>query len=199
MLFRTTFVRLEITMSDERNKNRLFITFQYRLEKPGFHWGLLLSPKSESDDREDRDSHLFHVINTFSPGVPVASKQNPGWRYEEKPVNVLRSHTMTARVLIAKLTGTESVEVQAQRIHRVLRNIPLVQNDDRWTCRVWVEQALMTLKALGGEFGAIPDLRDGGSLEQEVKDFAEKAKASILKGKLIVNSKDLAQLDLRGR
>lgn len=106
---------------------------------------------------------------------------------------------MTARVLIAKLTGTESVEVQAQRIHRVLRNIPLVQNDDRWTCRVWVEQALMTLKALGGEFGAIPDLRDGGSLEQEVKDFAEKAKASILKGKLIVNSKDLAQLDLRGR
>ena len=106
---------------------------------------------------------------------------------------------MTARVLIAKLTGTESVKVQAQRIHRLLRNIRLVQDDERWTCRVWVEQALTTLKALGGEFGAIPDLREGGSLEQEVKDFGEKAKASILKGKMIVNPKDLAQLDLRGR
>jgi hypothetical protein len=186
-------------MSDEKNKNRLFITLQYRLERPGFHWGLLLSPKSESEDREVRDSHLFHVINTFSPGVTVGSKQKPGWRYEEKPVNVLRSHTLTARVLIAKLTGTESVKVQAQRIHRVLRNILLVQDDERWTCRVWVEQALAALKSLGGEFGAIPDLKEGGSLEQEVKDFAEKAKASILKGKMIITPKDLAQLDLRGR
>lgn len=106
---------------------------------------------------------------------------------------------MTARVLVAKLSGAESVEVQAQRIHQVLRNIPLVQNDESWTCKVWIEQALAALKALGGEFGTIPDLREGGKLEGEVKDFAEKAKMSILKGKMIVNPKDLAQLDLRGR
>lgn len=106
---------------------------------------------------------------------------------------------MTARVLVAKLSGAESVEVQAQRIHRVLRDVPLVQNDESWTCRVWVERALAALKALGGEFAAIPDLRDGGKLDGEVRDFAEKAKTSILKGKMIVHPKDLAQLDLRGR
>ena len=181
------------------SSNRLFITLQYRLERSGFHWSLLLSPKSESKDREDKDSHLFHVINSFSPGAPVAPNQKPGWRYEEKPVNVLRSRTMTARVLVAKLSGAESVEVQAQRIHRVLRNVPLVQNDESWTCKVWIEQALAALKALGGEFGTIPDLRDGGKLDGEIKDFAEKAKMSILKGKMIVQPKDLAQLDLRGR
>ncbi|KAK2461059.1 hypothetical protein APHAL10511_006906 [Amanita phalloides] len=186
-------------MSGDKNKNRLFITLQYRLERPDFHWGLLLSPKSESDDRNDKDSHLFHVTNSLSLGVQIMPGQKPGWRYEEKPANVLRSRTITARVLVAKLSGTESVEMQAQRIHRVLRDIPLRQNDERWTCRVWVEQALRALRALGGEFGSIPDVTVGGRWEEEIKDFSEKAKASILKGKMIVHPRDLAELDLRGR
>ncbi|KIL66754.1 hypothetical protein M378DRAFT_23126 [Amanita muscaria Koide BX008] len=181
-------------MSD---KNRLFITLQYRLERPGFHWGILLAPKSESGNREEKDSHLFHAINSFSPGVAITPGQKPGWRYESKPANVLKSRTITGRVLVAKLSGSESVEAQAQRIDSIIRRVPLVQNNDSWTCRTWVKQALGTLKAAGGDFASIPVLTE--NLENEMIIFAEKAKESILKGKLVTHPKDLAQLDMRGR
>ena len=131
--------------------------------------------------------------------MPINQGQVPGWRYEEKPVNVLSSRTTTARVLVAKLSGAESVEAQSQRINRVLRAIPLVQNDNSWNCIMWTWRALAALKALGGEFNSIPDFNDGGRLEGEVNGFAEKAKADILKGKMIVYPNDLALLDLRGR
>ncbi|KIL66753.1 hypothetical protein M378DRAFT_347865, partial [Amanita muscaria Koide BX008] len=138
----------------EKNKNRLFITLQYRLGRPGFHWGILLAPKSESGNPDEKGSHLFHVINSFSPGVATMPEQKPGWRYESKRANVLKSHTITARVLVAKLSGSESVEAQAQRIDSIIRKVPLVQNNDSWTCRTWVKQALEKLKASGGDFAS---------------------------------------------
>ena len=184
-------------MSEEKNKNRLFITLQHRLERPGFHWALLLTPKSESADRDDRDSHLFHATNGISPGMRIAPGGKPGWRYESKPANVLKSRTITARILVAKLSGSESVETQAKRIDRLINRIPLVQDNDEWTCRVWAAQALAVLKAAGGEFSTIPAWSE--TVESEIVDFAAKAKETILRGKVISHPKDLAQLDLRSR
>ncbi|KIL66751.1 hypothetical protein M378DRAFT_23125 [Amanita muscaria Koide BX008] len=180
----------------EKNKNRLFITLQHRFDRPGFHWAILLAPKSESGNPDEKGSHLFHAINSFSPGVAVTAGQKPGWRYESKPANVLKSHTITARVLVAKLPGSESVEAQAQRIDSIIRSVPLVQNNDSWTCRTWVKQALEKLKASGGDFASIPVLTE--NLEKEIITFAEKAK-EIVKGKMVEKVKDLAQLDMRGR
>lgn len=181
----------------EKNKNRLFITLQYRLGRPGFHWGILLAPKSESGNPDEKGSHLFHVINSLSPGVATMPGQKPSWRYESKPANVLKSSTITGRVLVAKLSGSESVEAQARHIDSIIRSVPLVQNNDSWTCVTWVKQALGTLKAAGGDFASIPVLTE--NLENEIITFAEKAKEIIFKGKKVEKVKDLAQLDMRGR
>ncbi|KAM6494487.1 hypothetical protein JOM56_010848 [Amanita muscaria] len=181
----------------DKNKNRLFITLQHRNEKPGFHWAILLAPKYESGNQNEKDSYLFHAINNISPGVTYKSGQKPPWRYENKTANVLNSRTITGRVLVAKLSGSESVKAQAQRIDRIVRRVPLVQNNDSWTCITWVKHALAALKATGGDFASIPALTE--NLEKKITDFAEKEKKTILKGKRVEKIKDLAQLDMTGR
>jgi hypothetical protein len=102
--------------SDDKNKDRLFITLQYRPERQGFHWSLLLAPKVESQNLEDRDSHFFHAVNNLTPGMQLADGERPPWRYEQRPGNVMRSPTMTARILVAKLSSAVPFAQQVQHI-----------------------------------------------------------------------------------
>jgi len=87
----------------EENKHCLYITLQYRLDAPGFHWAIVLAPKSENLDSTVKDSQLFHVINTLQLGSPVGPGSKPDWRYETKLVNAMRSRNLIARILVAKL------------------------------------------------------------------------------------------------
>jgi hypothetical protein len=180
----------------KKNKNRLYITLQYR-QGPGFHWALMLTPKSENPGR---DSRLFHAINTIQPGHPVGPSGKPDWRYETRHVNSLRSHSQIARILVAKLLPSTPLDAWAVRIHEIADAVPIVQEDPKWTCRVWVESVLEALRAEAGPFCTIPQVVNGGQVEDRIKAFGEKAKADVLSGTVsIATASDLPLLDLRER
>lgn len=186
--------------SDDKNKNRLFITLQYRRDAPGFHWTLLLAPKVESQDSEDKDSHFFPALNNFTPGMQLADGERPPWRYDQREGNVMRSPTMTARILVAKLSIAVPFAQQVLDIDQILRTVPIVQNDPGWTCRVWVEHGLAALRATGGDFSSIPDVTEGGALETQIIGFGEQGRPTILKrGSGWQHLNELPQLDLRIR
>ncbi|KAF8523625.1 hypothetical protein JB92DRAFT_1546138 [Gautieria morchelliformis] len=137
----------------EKNKHRLYITLQHRGDRPGYHWALLLAPtiKNESSDTEVRDCHLFHATNSITPDHP----QKPGgnaaaWRFEDKPVNSRRSRNLIVRIIVAKFSPTVPLADLAKSIRMVVQHVPLIDDDPNWTCRVWVEEALDALRALGG-------------------------------------------------
>lgn len=93
------------------NKRRLYVTFQHRSGLPGFHWAIMIAPKVESSDANERDNYLFHATNAIAPGLPS------GWRFEHKPDNSMRSGTRNERAMVAKLrVGSESFEDCAARI-----------------------------------------------------------------------------------
>lgn len=96
----------------EKDKNRLYITLQYRSGKPRFHWALLLAPKSESTDVQIKDSHLFHVTNSIQPGIKFGANGKPEWRYEDEPVNSMARSKLIGRVLVAKLPTNESLSAE---------------------------------------------------------------------------------------
>jgi len=185
-----------------KNKNRLYITLQHRAEQPGFHWALVLAPKSESSDSNIKDSHIFHATNTIQPGVPIGPNGKPGWRYEDKKVNPLRSGNLVARILVAKLPTTKLLVEQAQDIDAIVQGVQIIQNDENWTCRVWVEEALAALRAsegnLSGYFRSIPQVDNGSSVETRIKKFGETAKRKIKEGSTsIKHPNDLPFEDMR--
>ncbi|KAF8629511.1 hypothetical protein AX17_005637 [Amanita inopinata Kibby_2008] len=180
-----------------KNKSRLFIILQHRLDNPRFHWSLLLAPKLEADKQDD--SYLFNVVNTFQLGVPFDPMKGPDWRYEHRATNVMKCNYITARVLVAKLSPCEDLMSQAERIHEIIQGIRIVQGDKNWTCRVWIEEALQALNALGGNFSTIPEVTIGGGTEADILAFAQKAKNRLIKGKCFRNARQLPLLDIRIR
>ncbi|KAG2125369.1 hypothetical protein DEU56DRAFT_572366 [Suillus clintonianus] len=184
-----------------RNKHRLYIALHHRNSKPGFHFALMLSPKQETRDTSVHDFHIYHTINTIQSGVKFNLNGMPEWRYEHKAVNGLREGTVIGRVLIAKLPAHEPLVMQAEHIHTILAQVPLVQNDTQWDCRVWMIEALAALRAKGGDFSTIPEVINGGQMEGEIKAFGDMAKDTVLKGPgpLPGCASDLPHIDMRVR
>lgn len=106
-----------------------------------------------------KDCHLFHVTNSIGQGHPQNETGNADWRYEDKPVNTMRSNTIISRILVAKISANTSLASVAEHIRPIVEAINIVQRDPKWTCRIWVEQALEALHAAGGEFSVIPSWR----------------------------------------
>ena len=192
--------------SDDKNKNRLFITLQYRPmdrqrpDREAFHWSILLAPKVESQNTEDRDAHVFNAVNSITPGMQLADGEKPPWRYDQRPGNVMKSPTMAARILVAKLSSAVPFDQQVKHIDQILRTVPVVQNDANWNCIAWVEHGLAVLRATGGDFSSIPDVTAGGALETRIIRFGEEGRTTILtRGRKFEHLNELPQLDLRVR
>jgi hypothetical protein len=180
-----------------KNKRRLYIILQHRMELPGFHWAIMLAPKNDSIDMQTKDCHVFHVTNTFQPGTSDHDGP-PDWRYEEKPDHSMRSGTLVARILVAKLPADTPVETQVALISEIVRRVEIIQHDRNWTCRVWVESALAALRDTGGYFSTIPEIKVGSQAEDAIKAFGEQAKVTIREGNgLIKRASDLPQNDMR--
>ncbi|KAG0699559.1 hypothetical protein DFH29DRAFT_42465 [Suillus ampliporus] len=184
-----------------RKKHRLYIALHHRNSKPGFHFALMLSPKKETRTTSIHDCHIYHTINTIQSGVKFNLNGMPEWRYEHKAVNGLREGTVIGRVLIAKLPAHEPLVTQAERIHEILVQVPLVQNDAQWTCQVWMIEALAALRVKGGDFSTIPEVTNGGQMEDDIKTFGDMAKDSVFKGQGPPPScaSDLPHIDMRVR
>jgi hypothetical protein len=187
----------------KKNKHCLYITLQHQGELPGYHWALLLAPtpKTESANIRVRDSHLFHATNSVNPDHP----QKPGsaaatWRYEDKPANSLSSGSMVVRILVAKFSSTVLVADLAKSIDMVVKSVRIVDDDANWTCWIWVEEALGALRALGDEYVVIPEVTNGGAVENRILEFGNEAMNKIrnLK-KNIKHAKDLPHMDMRVR
>nr|POE49203.1 hypothetical protein CFP56_32353 [Quercus suber] len=79
----------------------------------------------------------YHVRNT--PGG--------GWQYEETPLRSVQSTmNLLARITIAKIDNED-------RLIRILRNLPVIQNDPDWRCRTWVASALDAMARDGKAVG----------------------------------------------
>jgi hypothetical protein len=187
----------------EKQKHVLYITLQHRAEQPGFHWAILLARalKLESSDINLRESYLFHVTNTTGPEHPATRAGGlTDWRYETKAVNSLRSGNMIGRVLVAKLPSSTPIQNYAEYIDGIVKQVPVVQNDTNWTCRVWVENALAALRQKEGAFAVIPSITNGGDVEASIKAFGIEAMETIRNGKGdIKHASDLPHKDMRVR
>jgi hypothetical protein len=74
----------------------------------------------------------------------VKNRPIEGWRYEEVSLTDVRTtSSLLARILIAKVEDEE-------RLVKIFRSIPIVQNDPNWRCRTWVAHALEVM-AVDGE------------------------------------------------
>ncbi|TFK33831.1 hypothetical protein BDQ12DRAFT_614645 [Crucibulum laeve] len=173
------------------NKHRLYLTLQHRHGLPGFHWGLVLAPKSVRNDAYAKDCWLFHATNSLQPGFSQM------WRYEWTEVNILRSTSVIARLLVAKFNASVTIETLANDIHQIIQAVPVVQDDPLWTCRSWAEEALAILKGAGGSFGTIPLVRNGSKLENIIINFGEEAMSELRKkGKIITSVEELLHRDI---
>ncbi|KAL9099099.1 MAG: hypothetical protein Q9163_005353 [Psora crenata] len=110
------------------NKQRLYVALYpsgvVKKEERKYHWGFLIGPKAEKDEKV--------------PGTRCHVKNKPitGWMYEEVPLSNVRNPTnLLARIMIAKVEDGE-------RLVKVFRSIPIIQNDPKWRCRTWVANAL---------------------------------------------------------
>ncbi|KAG5637885.1 hypothetical protein H0H81_002848 [Sphagnurus paluster] len=198
-------------MSNEKNKNRLWIYLHHRNGGPGYHWSLVLTSKSIDHTTDHADTlidniYRFHATNSLqtegndifiSPGMALP------WRFEEEATNITRLTNVVGRVLVAKLPASTSALLaeQATYIRDVIRpggsgGVAVVQNDPSWNCVSWAQDAMRALRVAGGEFSSIPDIVRGGGLEDEIQGFGDRSLALFLK-KGVQDISSLPVLDLR--
>ncbi|EFR01047.1 hypothetical protein MGYG_04050 [Nannizzia gypsea CBS 118893] len=105
-------------------------------EERKYHWAFLVGPKVE--DANEVPGDRYHVKN--SPlGV---------WEYEELPLrNVRNTVNLLVRLVIGKVEDEE-------RLIKIFRQVPLVQNDESWRCRTWVKEALGAIAKDGQAVGS---------------------------------------------
>ena len=127
-------------------------------KKNRYHWAFLVGPKVEAA--------------TEVPGTRYHVKNRPleGWLYEEvKLRNVRNTSNLLVRVVVAK------VEDEA-RLTKLLRGVPIEQDDPGWRCRDWMASALESLKLERGVVGT--SVLDWETIEGAARNFAgEKTRA----------------------
>ncbi|MCJ1404687.1 hypothetical protein MMC11_007913 [Xylographa trunciseda] len=123
-----------------------------------YHWGFLVGPKVENKDK--MSGTRYHVRNR-----PVE-----GWKYEEVPLQNVRSTTnLLARILVAKIEDEE-------RLAKIFRSIPIIQNDPSWRCRTWVANALAEIAKDGKAVGSSE--LDWQKVEATARDYVGRKAAA---------------------
>lgn len=99
---------------------------------------------------------------------------------------------------MAKQSSTVPVPDLAKRIDMVVKAVRVVQDDPNWTCRIWVEEALDALRALGDQFAVIPEVTNGGAVENRILEFGKEAMEKIRNStKNLLHARDLPHKDMR--
>ena len=142
----------------KRNKYRLYLVLQHRGSHPGFHWAIVLAPK-ESNNPKTNDCYRFHITNSAQANAVLGTNGKFEWRFEHEPFNLVAAGNVVARILLAKVPPhsptiwnveeNTSWQQQINAILEVLQTVPLIQNDNSWTCRVWTIEALLALRISG--------------------------------------------------
>ncbi|KAH8893349.1 hypothetical protein GQ53DRAFT_840426 [Thozetella sp. PMI_491] len=127
-----------------RPKYNLYIGL-YRRKQPGsYHWSLLLvSKESDSQAATTAGGPIGRCYRVKNILVPTENGVKEAWVYEAIDITEVRHRPdMLARVLVAKVKDKAHLE-------RILENVPVVQNDPSFRCRVWLERALEAIHADG--------------------------------------------------
>jgi hypothetical protein len=114
----------------------------------------MVAPK---DDRKIRHGKRFHVKER----VDAAGQIQLEYERTLSPVD-----TFLVRILIAKVENME-------RLHEILRCVPIRQQKPVWNCVGWVQEAIQNLKAdkkaLGASETYWPMIRDAAAGYVEIK------------------------------
>jgi len=105
------------------------------------------------------------------PGMRCHVKNSAfnGWVYEELALDNVRSTaSLLVRIVIAKVEDET-------RLIQILRQNPIVQNDDNWRCRTWVAQALKAMERDSTCVGTA--VLDWSKIEAKAREYTA-AKAS---------------------
>ncbi|KAH0542454.1 hypothetical protein FGG08_003125 [Glutinoglossum americanum] len=96
-----------------------------------YHWALIVGPKEEL---QGSLGGRYHVKNA------IDGTGNPYWYYQRVEIPVQPTSTLLVRITVAKVADQEKLE-------QTLENVPLIQNEPNWNCRVWIRDALAALEA----------------------------------------------------
>ena len=121
------------------HKKRLYVALYFRSSLSTFHWSLLLVEKNGVG--EDVASHRYHVTT-----LDDSNKLTEVWKYDKDAyANLYRSRTIVSLVRIGKV-GKDQEAVIGDLVEK---DVPIVQGDLSWTCRVWVLEAVKVLQRNG--------------------------------------------------
>lgn len=168
-----------------RNKHRIFVTFQHRNDRPGFHWSIMVAPKRENGDEKPT---VYDATNTIAAGY-----ESGQWRYRVRKDDLLSYGNFVARVLVAKISPA-----QAETIDSLMESAPVVQGDPSWTCVSWVKGALDVLR-MSDEDSELSAIIDGDTVDKLGVAFAKSCLNVILeRGHAHASLSDVPIKDLRG-
>lgn len=93
----------------------------------------------------------------------VKNRPVEGCVYEEASLTDVRNtNSLLARILIAKV-------VDEERLIKIFRSIPIVQDDPNWRCRTWVTHALKVIAEDGKAVGT--SQLDWEKIEATARDY----------------------------
>lgn len=148
-------------------KGLVYVALYFRnsqVPPDSYHWAILVEFKSSLS--KTSEIQQYHVKNTVQPGV-----SGRPWVFEESK---LKDSSTRFRLLTRVLVGRVK---NLGKASACIRNVPLVQGDLNWTCRVWVKEALAKLDA-DAIFEPQRRIRDWDAIETECRRYVAEKKAA---------------------
>ena len=144
------------------NQDRLYVAlYGQGNSAPGpddtYHWALITGPAHEVSGSRGMRYHAKQAVSEIDP-------LRSTWNRQVHDISMMPAAMILIRIMVAEISD-------AGRTGAVLEAVPVVQDDPRWTCRIWVKDALEALERDRGCLGA--RRLEWGDVEARAREYVE--------------------------
>ena len=146
----------------QRNKPRLYValcsrgdnSFRDEVKCESYHWVILVGPDSPYKAEAGVRYQVRHE---------AGHKQ---WYYEEQDVEASASEKVMVRIAIAKVVSTA-------RLEKILRSLPLPEDDPSYSCLTWVKTGFRKLINDSSAIKGYVNADDWVDIESRARRYAQ--------------------------
>jgi len=165
-----------------KNKDRLYLVLERKPALPGYFWSVILAPADDKLSATESDSIKWTVVED-SP---------QSWAFSKELICLTTARRIVVRLCVNKFPpGNDEIR---ERIHNVLKDIPVEKDGQEFRSRLWAVEAMERLHAAGL---ALHNLAPP-ELENKATELANSTAMRILRQELSIDKvSDIPTEDIR--
>jgi len=165
-----------------KNKDRLYLVLERKPALPGYFWSIILAPADDKLSESEPDSIKWTVLE-LSPQT---------WSFSKELITLATARRIVVRLCVNKFPPGD--EEARQRVHDILKEIPVEKDGSEFRSRLWAVEGMERLHAAGL---ALHNLAPS-ELEHKATEMANSTAMKLIRQDLVIEKvSDIPTEDIR--